>query len=437
VRKNPLFGLDAVKTSPQVMHTLEQRLARLADQPPASTARVLGATLPHALPAEQPALVRALLETGHPRALAALVVHYHRLGETAARLVVEFPGALRPGVRLMAQSRSDRVCLNAIELARRRGEAGLAPFMAAILQEGREALSSPAARALLEIVIESAGMDGRRTLAPGVARALDSSVAAAARSYPRHRQRRAMIAATLLMPRSGSRLRAFLGDREDPALFALRAAAARVEEPAVRRNLLRWLVLEHLSRPAARALGQVRGINDLAELLVPGHLLLAADRRRALRERAETPRIPKPAEAVQMPATVQPALVRLVCALSMGPARRRDWLAGAAALTHPLARTLALGRLLAETSAPSPATLEAFARDESPTVALAGAMALDASGRTDGDLETMQRSSHPAVARRAARSRARRGADDFFARWLLWPRPSAPAAGRLASRPSA
>jgi HEAT repeat protein len=390
------------------MPALPDRLKLLRREPLRARAAILAGALPHADRVERGPLWQAALATGHPTALAAAIGLLHRLGSAGLRDMCGLEGSLEPAVRLVRCRGPRQAMLNAIAVAGRRGDLDLLPHLVAMLSASNEDIQRQAGEAVLAVVIQHAGLDGRRLRDPAAARAIDGIVAAAA--MPQRRRR------------PGPALRRVLADPDHPALFALRGAVGRTSRHAVRVNLLRWIAHPVLGGQAQRCLHRVRGTHWLADLLEPGHLLLSPPRRRALR-RVDRPvqLLPDLTTAAALPEPVQSGLVRLIRALPLPASDRRERLADCIALSSPIARLRALEGLLGDGTAAAVPLIEKFCLDHEPPVALvASRRALRAAGadRT-AVFERIELSPHRAVARRAGVIAAGRTAADFFDRWLL------------------
>ena len=161
------------------MPTLAHRLKLLEGEPLRAAAAFLAAALPHAEPDEREAIYVAALHTGRPDALAAVIGLLHRLGPGGMAQVCDVPGSLEPAVRLIRRRGSPRAVLNAVAVARRRCDLDLFGHLVALLSAPDDQVQRRAGEALVTIVVDRAGPDGRRLLDPTTARRLDEAVAGA------------------------------------------------------------------------------------------------------------------------------------------------------------------------------------------------------------------------------------------------------------------
>ncbi|HRP63358.1 MAG TPA: hypothetical protein PK400_08710, partial [Phycisphaerales bacterium] len=73
------------------------------------------------------------------------------------------------------------------------------------------------------------------------------AIAASMDRYRIHRRDELLIAAALLSASPGPKLAAILAQPDHPAVLAMRRAARRVNEPLVRRQLIRWIGIDQTS----------------------------------------------------------------------------------------------------------------------------------------------------------------------------------------------
>jgi hypothetical protein len=382
------------------MPALAHRLNLLQKEPPRAMASFLAAALPHAEPQEREALYLAALRTGRPEALAAVIGLLHRLGPGGMTHVCGVGGSLEPAVRLILRRGAPRAVLNAIAVARRRCDLGLLGHLVTLLSAPDDEVQRRAGEALVAVVVEHAGTDGRRPLDAVTARRLDEAIAGAAVPDRDRRLDDALLAAAILANRPGPALQRILADPDHPVLFALRGAVARTDRPLVRSNMLRWMI---------------------DPLLSAGHLLLSPRRRRAMRRVDRPGRLPAdPAGGAALPGPAQVGLVRMIRALPLPAAARRDHLADCIALPSPVARLRALEALLGDPSSAAQDLIERFCFDRSRPVALlaAGRVLRGAEALSPVGLGRLEQSPHRIVARRAEVIAARSSARAFFDRWM-------------------
>jgi HEAT repeat protein len=403
------------------MPALADRLKLLLREPPRAAASFLAAALPHAESQEREPLYQAALHTGRPEALAAVISSLHRLGPGGMTHVCGVPGSLEPAVRLIRRRSAPRAVLNAVAVAGRRCDLDLLGHLVALLSAPDDEVQRRAGEALVAVVVEHAGVDGRRPLDPMTARRIDAVIAGASAPDRDRRLDDVLLAVAILANRPGPALQRILADPDHPVLFALRGVVARTDRPQVRLNMLRWMIDPVLGGPARRSMHRIRGPQQLADLLSAAHLLLSPRRRRAMRRIDRPGRLPAdPAAGAALPGPAQVGLVRLIRALPLPAAARRDHLADCIALPSPVARLRALEALLGDPSSAAQDLIERFCFDRSRPVAVlaSGRAVRGADTLSPVALARLEQSPHRVVARRAEVIAARSSAKAFFDRWM-------------------
>ncbi|MHC4773661.1 MAG: HEAT repeat domain-containing protein [Planctomycetota bacterium] len=403
------------------MPALADRLKLLRREPRRAAASFLAAVLPHAEPGEREPLLLAALATGRPAALAAVIGLLHRLGPEAMKHLCGVQGSLEPAVRLIRRRGSPRAVLNAVAVAGRRCDLDLLGHLVPLLSGSPDEVKRRAGEALVAVIVHHAGPDGRRLLDAVTARAIDETIAGAAVPDRNRRLDEVLLGAAILAGRPGPALGRILADPDHPVLFALRGVVARTGHRLVRSNMLRWLADPVLGGAARRSIHRIEGPQQLADLLGAAHLLLSPRRRRAIRRVDRPGRLPPdPAGAASLPEPAQVGLVRMIRALPLPAAARRDHLADCIALPSPLARLHALEALLGDPSSAAQDLTERFCFDQARSVAvLASGRVLRGPGALGPvGLGRLEQSPHRIVARRAAVIAARSSVRAFFDRWL-------------------
>jgi HEAT repeat protein len=401
------------------MPSLHDRLRLLQKEPPQAAAAFLAAALPHAEPEEAEALCAAAVATGRPAALAAVIGRLDRLGSHAMEQLCAAPVSLEPALWLVRRRGSRQAVLNAVAVARRRGDLELLGHLVGLLGASSDEIRQRAGEALLAVVIDHVGPDGRRPIDPDAARRIDDAVAAAVRPGRRRRLDEVVLAAAVLAGRPGGGLISVLADPEHPVLYLLRGVVARTESRLVRLNMLRWLTDGLLGGQVQRRMHRIRGPHQLADLLDAGHLLLSPPRRRAMRcvDRA-TRLLPGPVEATALPMSAQVSLVRLISALPLPTPKRREHLADCVALPCSMARLQALLGLLGDGSEVSERVVDRLCFDRSRPIAVVASRQVfhRPAGPGPDLLRRLERSPHRVVARRAIAAAAAEGTGAFFDR---------------------
>ncbi|MHC4447060.1 MAG: HEAT repeat domain-containing protein [Planctomycetota bacterium] len=404
------------------MPSLEQRLCLLRSEPRPRVASILAAALPHAEASERAALCRTIVATGDPAGLAAVLEVSHRLDPGARQWLAKADVAFQKPLQVVLASRRRRSTLNAIDLIECRADPTLLWHLVPLLRSRWDEVAQGAATALLGAAVTLVGPNGRRRRPLALLRELDAVVARAAASYHEHRHDDVLLAAAVLAVRPGPRLAELLADPHHPVVFALRGVVdRRFDHALVRSNLLSWLTVDSLGGQAARWLHRISaGERPYADLLRRGYLLVVPARRRALR-RADRPMrcLPDLAEAAGLPAPAQAHLPRFTASLGITRSQQIRRLAEMIALPSPVARLKALSCLFEYGSAEARAAVERFCFDL--TAAVAGMAVQHVLGRGGtGDaalLAKLERSPHPAIARRARVALAQSGVGPYFERW--------------------
>jgi hypothetical protein len=248
---------------------------------------------------------------------------------------------------------------------------------------------------------------------------LDAAIADALARYPDHRQEPVVVAAARMAVSPGPRLASLLAETDHPAMFALRRAVGDTEDPAVRREYLRWLGRPVLAGQVARRLHDILDAAPRADVMSNAHLLRVPARRRMMRLVDRPIRcIPPLAQAVTDPEFVQCALPGWIRALGVSTPIRVRSLADLVALPAPLARLLAIEELRRET-APLAAEVVALAMlDREPRIARLAATAACFDGEpvvTEDTLARAARSTDASLATLARHRLARRSIGRFMA----------------------
>ena len=417
------------------MPSLAQRLRLLRREPRPRVAAILAAALAHAEASERAVLCRAIVATGDPAGLAAVLQTSHRLDPDTRQWLAQAEVSFQRPLQLVLAGRRLPSTLNAIDLIERRADPKLLWYLLPLLRSRRDEVAQGAATALLGATVTLVGPNGRRRRPQAILRELDAVVARAAASYHDHRRDDVLLAAAVLAPRPGPQVAELLADPHHPVVFALRGVVdRRFDHPLVRGNLLSWLAVDSLGGQAARWLHRIRaGERAYADLLSRGYLLLVPARRGALR-RADRPMrcLPDLAEAAALPAAAQAQLPQFTTSLGITRTQQIRRLGEMIALPSPVARFKALFCLLAYGSADARAAVELFCFDRDAAVAgVAVQHTLGRRGRWDpAFLAKLERSPHPAIARRARIALAQSGVVPYFERWMQLDAASRIAAAR-------
>jgi hypothetical protein len=425
------------------MPPLAERLRLLKGADASAAATALAAALDHAAAAELRALAAAAIATRRPPAVAAVIRSLHRIEpDGRAKLLHRGETALwRDAIRLES---GGAAATNVIRVVVERGTTDLAgalvPLLAAGAEDDDDTVGEAAARALLELTIAVAGPSGRHHVPYASAAPLDAALAAALQTYREHRRDEVVLAAAIIAGRPGRAVERLLDDEDEPTVRHVRGVVERQDEPLVQRNLLRWLTDPVLGRAAARWLHRLRGSQPHAASLAHGHLLLVPARRRDLERAMRPPEcVPPIATALQLPASAQAQIPRLVQRLPLSGRTRVRHLDAMRALSSPVARMRAVTALAGQSGSGAREATHEYCQDPDRAVArLAVREALGAARPADDHvLHRIERSLHPALADRARRRLAGASVAGFRAhrRSLGGPARRAALLALLASNP--
>lgn len=404
------------------MPDLERRIAILQrSAAPQEAASVLLAALAHAAPDEETRFCEALLATNQPRAIAHVIGRLHEFGDLARRVSAVPPKCLDDALTLVRRGGGTRTLLNAAGLLRSIAEPSLTHHLTAMLESHREDVPERAGEALLDVFSGKLAPSGRLALNRDGRDAMDVAIAASMDRYRIHRRDELLIAAALLSASPGPKLAAILAQPDHPAVLAMRRAARRVNEPLVRRQLIRWIGVDQLRAQALRCLHEVRLPNHRDEMLRDRHLLLSARRRRAM-ARVEKPVLclPSSAELISMTPFGQAAVVDLMVALRAPAGAQLRTLRAMRHLPSPFVRMKAVHAASLHVSEEATLYEESAALDNDSAVAGVALAGLRLRGReiNPSVLVRLERHRHRAGARWAAAGLASSQASSFFARWL-------------------
>lgn len=374
--------------------------------PACEQAALLLPAFEHALERERTPLATMLARTGRPEAVKALVRRWDQIDPTHRPTVARQPDAPLPAIESLALDNDAHVLRGMLAFICDRGDARLMPALLPLLEaetaevEGSDNEPFPrrAAAALLQVTVAQLGPRGRGVIDSAAFEALDDALGRSLEGYRSHRCEDVLLAVAIVADRAGPTLRAILDQSDHPGTVALRGVPQRIEDELVRANLIRWLGIPIMQRPALRHLEAIRTIGQWNHILAAGHLLLSPARRRMVR-RHPAPRrlLPTIAHAVQLNGTAQSNLIDWERSCGLTTPQRIAYLRDLIALTAPLARMKVVRRLgvLADAGvADANDALRAFANDGNAHVARIARRtqrqtALDR--QRAGDAETLQK----------------------------------------------
>lgn len=410
------------------MASLDHRLRLIRGFSPREAAFSLAVALQNAEPLEQVPIALALLSTGDPHdpnAPAAILENLHLLDDLDPAEIRRSGLSFGPAIERAARSDDRQRQINALAILQVRARTDDPRALGALLDSPLEGVADRAAATLLELSIARRGINGRgrpktREHFPGDLEQL----ALTALKAPAHRQRETvLIAAALLAVRPGPAMAAILADSDHPSMYSLRAAAGHIEHPLVQRNAINWLRIAPLSSVLTRQLHRLESLEAVSRLLAGGYLLLAPERRRAMRRVDRAARcVPGLDIAIQLAAAEQIQLLRFLRDLPLSHAHRRQRLAQLIALPDPTARLFAVLSLRDTEISASGATdtLGRFALDRDPSVARQAFRGVAAAGVNGNESlwRRLEQGAHQAIVDRATRILAAHSIEAFFQRWL-------------------
>ncbi|MEX0653093.1 MAG: HEAT repeat domain-containing protein [Phycisphaeraceae bacterium] len=413
------------------MDALYHHIQTLADP---SVDRAMAAALPTA---DTPAIRRIaplLLERDHPEGTLGLVMQYHRLpADLQARVVDHVPRLFRP-LREAAGRRQGHGPANVIALVQRARNTRLAYLVSEQLRHGAETLHAPAGGCLLALA-ELAASDPRPDRLPSLdaeaAAYLQTAIAEAVQSFPRHHQPAVLLALAWLLPRPFGDAQPPLAEAKSATATAMSTQLRRADHLAARRALLAMLALPAQAEAAMDGLRRCGEQGLMGDVLGHHHLLLLPAVRKPLARLKQVEKVwPSEPQREAMELTALRGLPAWLDALPVEPAQRQAMLTELCEAADPATRLAVLRRLLAltrEQAKPGQAEEEvtarivAFCHDPEPALARIALRHLIATQYPTLPrlLTRLVSSPHESVRRIASEQLAPLG----FARlWALWPR---------------
>lgn len=398
------------------MPSLKWRLENLTNAPADARADLLLAALAHCNSDESEPIARAALTSGSPEAVAAAVRLLDRHPGLYDALVPLDRQMLAAGLRIVFFRGSSHSSLLAIGLVRRLCDPRLAMELLHPLEKGDDAVQSAAAKAIVEMTLDLAGRNGRRTMPIKTAKALDELICATMNSYETHRSQEVVYAAAIVHGRKNTKLREMLSVAGTPQRLAVQGVPHHTNESLVRENVLNWLDSDLLGRQAARYLDTLEDPNALADVLRDAHLLMTPARRKMMANAEHAVRcLPDVADAVNLPVRAQQWLPRYISALPISAARQTNYLADLIALPAPAARWRAIDLLMRHRTDAALEAVRYFARDQNPSVAIAPATHVlnDTINLRATELRSLSQCRHRSIAARAGLQFASQNAEQF------------------------
>ena len=399
------------------MSSRPRPLELLVRRDPGSAASILAAAIPHAEPDELYDLCRAAVATGRPEGLAAVLAALNRLQAPNIELLDASDASMDEAIGLALVDADAQVRQNIIDAIGTRAKASLAHHLVSLLDADDGEVPSRAAAVLAALTAAMIGETGRRTLDSAGRSRIDEAVAAAADRYRRHRQGAVLTALALAAARPGPAVRAILEQEDHAAVVAMRGIGERVDDPVIGRNLIRWLGNPYLRRTATRWVHKLGRTEPISDALIDGHLMLAPDRRRPLREAERAMQcLPGPGTAATLSPEAQRWLPLLVQRLGLSRRTRVGHLADIIALPSPIARWKTVTALLTERSTDAAESIRRFRHDRVLAVARAASQPTFSSAGPSNihAWQDLHHSGHRALANRAQALLARSRVESLF-----------------------
>lgn len=415
------------------MVSLASRLNTLLSEPPDTSVVMLAAALDHAEPEEAGPIAKSLLGLDSHPATAAVIRNLHKTGHEAEALIRSSSASFVEPARVLLGQADAQTTINLIAVAETTGDWRLLPMAAELLLSPVQSAPARAAEIIFQAVMNHLGQTGRRIPDEGISLALDAALGRAADHYREHRMESVLVAIGIASSRPGPRLATVFKEPDHPVIGPLRGVAERTDQALVRRNLLRWLKSRQLGRPVLRWLCRLKSVQDFSDLLNDGHLLLAPERRQALRQADRPGRcLPGMEVAAALPRDRQAALPAYVSSLGVTSSLRVQRLIDLTALPAPTARIKAALALAAHHSAPARKALERLLRDRDEAVhrAVASMVLVQPDAFEPDSVKQLEESSQPTVARQATNHLASLNVDTFFQRWRRLSHPTQVAIAR-------
>lgn len=335
----------------------------------------------HADDDERTPLAETLARTGRPEAVQTLIRRWPQIEPKRRRTIARLPNDPHAAIESLLLDADAQLLRQTIDFIRDRGDARLTPLLLPLLETGEtdrngsdpEAAAHHAAGALLLVTVDQLGRCVGRAIDPASFAALDHALARALDSYRSHRCDDVLLAVAIAAGRPGPKLRTILDQSDHPGTVALRRVPQHIEEELVRANLIRWLGVPIMQRPALRRLDSIRTAGQWNDVLATGHLLLSPERRRAMRRYPARRRmLPTVADAVQLDGRAQSNLIDWVRSCGLTTPQRISYLRDLIALPSPLSRMKAvrlLGKLAGAGVSEASEAMRSFTRDGNELVA--------------------------------------------------------------------
>lgn len=345
----------------------------LAKLPVREQAAVLIPAFEHAQDDELTTLAERLVQTQRPEALAALIRRWDCIDRNRRLVIAQLPSDPRPAIDLLLSTGEPLLRCRAIDFIVDRDDVMLAPVLVDVLVSEDGDTRSHAAAAILHLTVNHADPRRSRLTDPRSTAALDHALARSLDQYRSHRSDDVLLAAAIMSRNPGPELQAIFDQSDHPGTVALRGVPQRIEDDLVRVNLILWLGVGIMQRPALRWLDSISTVRHWNDVLAAGHLLGSPERRRAMRRYPKPRRLlPDVAVAVQLDGLSQASLVDWVRACGLTTPHRVDYLRDLIALPSPLARVKVVRSLAQLARAGVVEAIEAlrpFTRDGNSSVA--------------------------------------------------------------------
>ncbi|MCA9297223.1 MAG: hypothetical protein KC983_11915, partial [Phycisphaerales bacterium] len=226
---------------------------------------------------------RILLESRDRNAVIGVVRQFHRLTPAGRQSLRTASCNVAPALHDIIARGGAHAAANALAMVRDRDDLTLLPIVSDLLEAPSEQLTRDAAGVLRDLIRPWTDRPVTRERSPETLQRIDNALARALETYRHHRESDVLHAAALHAPWPGPKLEVLLGEDDHPAMLALRSVVERVDDPDIRRNLIRWTTSARLSRAVLRWMHRIATPEAFDDVFRHAHLLLNPQRRSAFR----------------------------------------------------------------------------------------------------------------------------------------------------------
>lgn len=354
--------------------------------PDESVDRALAASIPTASPQDVPRIVEALLTRGRAggqtgdkhtqntggggtssEGLVSLILQFHTLPEPVQARIIAVATDLFHALREAISRPSSRGAANSIQIITQARAAKLAYLLSDQLTHGAPEVRPAAAKGLLELA------EHAPTNQPEVMAAILTAVREGVMSFKSHGQTTVLLALAALAPRDMAAAVSVIEDRNHPTLEPMKRLLTVELPPEVRRGLIAWSTVRHLSPAAVSGIEKSCDAGHLNDVLAGAHLLTHGQAVVALRKIVDPERaLPSPQTLAAMSNDRRRWLPAWINALPFDSARKMDRLGNLHDSPDPATRLAAVRQMIASAWEGTRGTEEVialFSADPEPAIA--------------------------------------------------------------------